>query len=286
MNPNRPLSLLSAAVLASALLAACAAPSHSDTAPPSPAPTAAAGGSTAPAAGAPAATLDGYRWNLVSAVDSAGKPIPALQREGKYGLQLSFSKGNLGIGGGCNHLGGGYTVKGERLEIGGIRTTLMACQDARLMQMDSEISKLLEGGAGFALEGQGPEPRLSLTTASGAKLGLVGEPTAQTRYGSEGTTMFFEVDAQRRTCPHPLMPEHKCLWVRERRYDGNGVALQPQQDWQFLYQEIEGYQHEPGERNVVRVKKFDVKNPPADASSVAYVLDMVVESELVPPPKS
>jgi hypothetical protein len=29
------------------------------------------------------------------------------------------------------------------------------------------------------------------------------------------------------------------------------------------------------------VKKFAVKNPPADASSVAYVLDMVVASEVV-----
>ena len=41
---------------------------------------------------------------------------------------------------------------------------------------------------------------------------------------------------------------------------------------------IEGYTHEDGVRNVVRVKRYEVKNPPADAPSQAYVLDMVVES--------
>jgi heat shock protein HslJ len=274
MNNSR-LLVLSAAALSLAVLAACAAPSHNT--------SRSAGDSAAPAA----ATVDlgGYQWNLDSATDSAGKPIAALQREGKYGLQLSFVKDRVAVSGGCNHVGAMYALKGERIEIKQFQTTLMACQDARLMQMDSEIAQQLEGSATFAIEGQAPQPRLLLTTASGSKLGLSGEPTAQTRYGSAGATMFFEVDAQRRTCPHPLMPKHQCLWVRERSYDANGVSQAPG-EWQFLYQDIEGYKHEAGVRNVVRVKKFDIKNPPADASSVAYVLDMVVESELVPPPKS
>lgn len=284
MTITRPL-VLSAAALSLALLAACAAPSHNtgngDAAK-------LAHDSAAPADAAPATSaidLDGYKWNLDSATDNAGKPIAALQREGKYGLQLSFVKDRLGVSGGCNHVGAMYALKGDRIEVKQFQTTLMACQDQRLMQMDSEISKQLEGSAKFAIEGEAPQPRLLLTTASGSKLSLSGEPTAETRYGSAGATVFFEVDAQRRTCPHPLMPKHQCLWVRERSYDANGVSQAPG-EWQFLYQDIEGYKHEAGVRNVVRVKKFDIKNPPADASSVAYVLDMVVESELVPAPKS
>jgi hypothetical protein len=31
------------------------------------------------------------------------------------------------------------------------------------------------------------------------------------------------------------------------------------------------------------VKRYPVKDPPADGSSLAYVLDMVVESEIVKP---
>ncbi|MBT2747243.1 MULTISPECIES: META and DUF4377 domain-containing protein [unclassified Lysobacter] len=282
MNITRPL-VLSAAALSLALLAACAAPSHNN-----------ADGAAAAPAGDSADTgfakssidLGAYRWNLDTASDAAGKPIGVLQREGKYGLQLSFLKDRLGVSGGCNHVGATYALNGDKIEVKNFQTTLMACQDPRLMQMDSEISKQLEGSTVFAIEGQAPQPRLLLTTASGSKLVLSGQPTPETRYGGAGTTMFFEVDAKRRSCPHPLMRDYQCLWVRERKYDANGVALAPAEDWHFLYQDIEGYTHEAGVRNVVRIKKFDIKNPPADASSVAYVLDMVVESELVPPPKS
>lgn len=289
--------LILAAALSSVLLAACAAPSTSpgtDAAKPAgdkPDAAQPADGA-APAAvksdPAPASSIDlrGYTWNLDSAVDAAGKPIALLQREGKYGLKLSFNGDNLGVSGGCNHVGAGFKLAGDRIEIGGFRSTLMACQDQRLMQMDSAIGEQLKGSTRFVIEGEAPQPRLLLTTAGGAKLTLSGEPTAETRYGGPGATVFLEVDSQLRKCSHPLIPNYQCLWVRERKYDDNGVALKPSDEWHFLYQSIEGYTHEAGIRNVVRVKKFDIKNPPADASSVAYVLDMVVESESVPAPKS
>ncbi|MBN9325065.1 MAG: DUF4377 domain-containing protein, partial [Delftia acidovorans] len=44
---------------------------------------------------------------------------------------------------------------------------------------------------------------------------------------------------------------------------------------------IEGYKHEPGIRNVLRIQRYKRQNVPADASAYAYVLDMVVESERV-----
>ena len=50
-----------------------------------------------------------------------------------------------------------------------------------------------------------------------------------------------------------------------------------------FYGDIEGYAHEAGIRNVLRVKRYTIKNPPADGSSLAYVLDMVVESGIVKP---
>lgn len=277
-------ALLLAAALSSVMLAACAAPSNNRS------DNAANGADTAAVKSdpAPASSIDlhGYTWNLDTAVDAAGKPIALLQRDGKYGLKLSFNGDKLGVSGGCNHVGAGFKLDGERIVVKDFQTTLMACQDARLMQMDDAISAQLTGSNRFALEGEAPTPRLLLTTASGAKLALSGVATAATRYGGPGATVFMEVDSQLRDCPHPLMPNHKCLWVRERKYDGNGVALKPSDEWHFLYQDIEGYQHEAGIRNVVRVKKFDIKNPPADASSVAYVLDMVVESESVPAPAS
>jgi heat shock protein HslJ len=284
ISHRRPAALWAVAALSTALLAACAAPSHNrdadakDAAMPS--------DSASPAASASNGSIElgGYRWTVDTATDKAGRPIAALQREGKYALTLSFVKDRLGVSGGCNHVGAQYAIKGAQLEVKEFQTTLMACQDARLMQMDTAISQQLQGSNRFAIEGEAPQPRLRLTTASGSTLNLSGEATAETRYGSAGATVFLEVDAQRRSCPHPLIRDHQCLWVRERSYDANGVAQKPSDEWHFLYQDIEGYQHEAGVRNVVRVKKFQIKNPPADAPSEGYVLDMVVESELVPAP--
>jgi hypothetical protein len=34
---------------------------------------------------------------------------------------------------------------------------------------------------------------------------------------------------------------------------------------------------------VLRLKRYEVKNPPADGRAVAYVLDMVVQTETVQP---
>jgi hypothetical protein len=69
--------------------------------------------------------------------------------------------------------------------------------------------------------------------------------------------------------------------VRELHYDAQGLRVGEPGLWQTLAQPIEGYEHHPGVRNVLRAKRYVVASPPADASSVAYVLDMVVESETV-----
>ncbi|MDL2286883.1 DUF4377 domain-containing protein [Desulfococcaceae bacterium OttesenSCG-928-F15] len=98
-----------------------------------------------------------------------------------------------------------------------------------------------------------------------------------------GETIFLEVAAQTRACSHPLNPTKPCLQIREIYYDKSGIKTGNSGDFENLYQPIEGYTHTPGIRNVLRVKRFKVQNPAADASSIAYVLDLVVESEVVKP---
>jgi len=78
---------------------------------------------------------------------------------------------------------------------------------------------------------------------------------------------------------------------RADSHGGGTVAAESQQglrvgtpgEWMPLYQDIEGYTHEPGVRNVLRLKRFTIKNPPVDAPATAYVLDTVIESEVVKP---
>ena len=159
--------------------------------------------------------------------------------------------------------------------------TMMACPDAALAALDDALTQRLQGSLDLSLQAGGTPPRLQLVTPSGDTLSFTGLPTAESRFGGPGETAFLEVAAQTVPCNQPLMPGKQCLLVRERRFDEQGLPAGTPGAWQPLYQDIEGYTHEPGIRNVLRVKRYPVRNPPADGPSVAYVLDLVVESEKV-----
>lgn len=230
-----------------------------------------------------ASALPAYHWQLRGATDRAGQRIDALFARPQLPLQLDFRDGRLGVSNACNRLGGGYRIEGGRLKVERMTQTLMACADPALAKLDDAIGQRLQSNPHIDVHTGGGDPQLHLATDSGDTLDFVGQPTAETRYGSAGETMFLEVDAQTQPCSHPLIPNKRCLKVRELRYDANGLRAGPPGEWRPLYQDIEGYAHEAGVRNVLRIKRYAIKNPPADAPSQAYVLDMVVESEIVKP---
>src|SRR5260221_1131106 len=86
-------------------------------------------------------------------------------------------------------------------------------------------------------------------------------PTAQTQYGSAGERIFLEVAPQRTACNHPLIKDFQCLRVREIRYGDNGVKTSTGEGENF-YSEIEGYKHEPGIPNVLRIQRYKRQNVP------------------------
>jgi hypothetical protein len=92
--------------------------------------------------------------------------------------------------------------------------------------------------------------------------------------------MFLEVASQRAECSHPLIPDYQCLRVREVAYGEDGLRSGEPGEWQLLYEDIEGFEHQPGVRNVVRVYRYNRDPVPADASSIVYVHDMTVESAI------
>ncbi|WP_049623016.1 META and DUF4377 domain-containing protein [Frateuria defendens] len=277
------------------LLAACASAPKADDAPPAPAAAATPASSTSPAstptastpaastpAASDAATLGRYHWQLSEASGRDGKRLDALFARPDKPLQLDFERDHLAIANGCNTMGGGYRLAGGRLEISALIQTMMACADPALNRLDAAIRQYLHGRPQFNLQGDAQSPRLTLVTDGGDRLVFAGVPTPATRYGSEGETVFLEVAADTQPCRHPLMPSAQCLQVRERHYDdAQGLLTTASGPWHPLYQPIEGYTHEAGVRNVLRVKRYAIAHPPADAPSSAYVLDMVVESERV-----
>ncbi len=240
-----------------------------------------------PATSTTAAALDpsvlgGHHWVLANAVDAKGRRIDALFARADKPVRVDFADGRIAVSNTCNRMMGSYALDGAKLTIGDMASTLMACTDPKMTALDGAVGTQLRGPLTAALQ-PGATPVLTLTGADGNVMTFHGEATAQTRYGGPGETMFFEVAAQAQPCSHPLIPGKQCLQVREVHYDDKGLETGKRGDWQPLFQDIEGFEHVDGTRNVVRVKRFTIQDPPADAPSVAYVLDMVVESETVAP---
>ena len=221
------------------------------------------------------ATLAGHHWRLESASAADGGRIGALSGNPDAPLQLDFGDGRVSVTNACNAMSADFTLDAGELVLGPMASTRRACAGP-LMAMEREAHARLAGSHQLHLE-PGDPPRLRLVNARGDTLVFGGVPTARTRYGSEPERVFLEVAAERIECQHPPMPGHRCLRVRELRYDDRGLA-RGAGEWGPLYAEIEGFEHRPGTRSVLRLDRYRRQDVPADASSVAYVLDMVVET--------
>ena len=219
-------------------------------------------------------TLESHRWTLSTALDAQGRRIEALVPGGGRPVVLSFAEGRINIEGGCNRLFGGYRVDGGRLEVGRLGSSMMACEPA-LMKVDSTLTELLAKPVRIEAT-VGAEPTLRLVTASDAMLAFTGQLTLEARFGAP-TRLVLEVAAQTVPCPNPPAGAKACLQVRERRFDDKALAVGDPGPWQTFAEPIEGYTHQPGVRNVLRIKRYDRGAAPG-ASRYVYVLDLVVES--------
>lgn len=228
-------------------------------------------------------TLERYHWVLDAATDRSGARIDALFAPPRKPLQLDFNDGRIAVVNACNAIGGGYELRDGRLRVAHLMSTLMACVDPKVGALDAAIRHRLERAPTIALLGDGSAPRLELRGDDGDRLVFAGQPTAETRYGGPGERVFLEVAAQTVPCDAARAHDARCLRVRELHYDANGLRAGEPGPWQVLTQPIEGYAHEDGVRNVLRLKRFHAANATAGAPVMAYVLDMVVESEVVKP---
>lgn len=242
--------------LAFAALAACAAvPPAADAATPD------------------AAQLGGYHWQLAQATDHDGQRIAALFVRADKPLQLDFVDGRVSVRNACNGMGGSYRIANGQLIVGPMMHTMMACADQALNRLDGLIGQRLASHPAIAVVQQGGKPQLQLRTAAGDTLEFDGVPTAETRYGGTGTTEFLEVAAQKVPCQQ----KQPCLNVREIHYDANGLKTGTPGGWHAL-PGIEGYTHQDGVHNIVRVTRYATGGAPA-----AYVLDTVVETSIPKP---
>ena len=227
--------------------------------------------------------LGRYHWTLVFATDANNRRIAGLPPGPDRPVVLSFDGSRLSVQGPCNRLVGGYEVTAaNQLTVNVGASTRMAC-DPGLMQADSALFDLLAKPLQVQLTGrQDSSAQLQLVSPGNGAINFTGEPTPESLYGA-GTTVFLEIAAQSVACSIPPSPNTRCPQYRERHYDDKGLMVGIPGEWKPLTFNIEGFTHREGVRTVVRVKRFQRPASARGAPSNLYVLDLVVESEIVKP---
>ena len=87
--------------------------------------------------------LKGTSWQLYA----IGKTFPI---EGST-ITISFEDGHVSGSSGCNHYGGAYKVNKDKIEIGLLNTTLMACADSAMMDQESTFMRMLGNAQRFEI---------------------------------------------------------------------------------------------------------------------------------------
>jgi len=278
------LQLRAVVAIVAVSVAACAPPATEQP----PAPTAVPVAATTPAPAAVAAIdlatgLVAYRWQLRTATDAGGQSLAALFPSAERPLGLGFADGRVNVEGACNRMGASYQLlEGGKIQVGQAMSTMMACPPP-LDRVDAAVAAVLAGTLQVAIEGTAEAPTLRLVAADGSILQLAGEPTPETRFGGPGTIAFLEVAAQSGPCEEPPASERRCLMVRERHFDADGLATGTPGDFRPLPEGIEGYTPTEGQRQVLRVKRFQREAAAGGEPEVHFVLDLVIETEIVAP---
>ena len=202
------------------------------------------------------ASLAGTRWSLAD----SQLAVPAPQDGSR--VRLEFTADRVSARSGCNTGTGAYRLEDGRLVLAGpMATTRMTC-----IGPAAEYEPRFFGFLASQPRAKFVSGDLVLESAQGA-LRFRTEPMPS----AAAVQKFIYVAAERAPCVG--VAPMQCLQVRDS----------PEQSWRLHYGEIIGFTHEPGIEYRLRILEDDVPNPPADASSKRWFLDLVVEQRVVRP---
>lgn len=206
--------------------------------------------------------LEAYTWKL----------------NDKEGEILIFKDERLNINVGCNSMSTSYNLTNATLETNLLISTMMFCDD-QSSTIEKEVSAFFDKAKisiSFVSKDLA-KPILKLSKENGKSYKIYGDMTPEAKYGSKGETIFLEIAAEKKPCTGVVPQE--CLQVRYmENHDG---ILKPKTDWEYFYSPIEGYEHSDNYEVILRVKRYKLKNVPADHGAYVYVRDMVVSQKSV-----
>lgn len=208
-------------------------------------------------------TLVNYTWSY-----QANSNLPA--------IEASFDGDNvLSIATGCNQQNGTWQAIGESLHTGLLRSTMMMCDPARMAQEKLSQTIFSDSHLRVKFDSNSSEPVLILETQQGMRYTFKGKMKPEAKYQSTGETVFLEVSPTTKPC---LKDSSKpCYMVREVTYNAQSVK-QVNPTWFTQAIDIEGYQHDPSVRKIIRTKRFKTQTTP---SNDVYIYDMTVEQEVI-----
>ncbi|MCA3192824.1 META and DUF4377 domain-containing protein [Cupriavidus sp.] len=221
------------------------------------------------------------RWELVrwQMPDGTVRDIP----HGDNGEPIVFnfsdgidsSQGTVNGTSGCNRFTGGYGKTDTGIRFDRVAGTRMACPGPR-METESALLKAMQSP--FTTVGTQPSAgstgRQVIWKTSGGDLlqfveregvGRRGDKVDPATGGVPGREKIIYIDSQRVECSG--VGKLQCYRWRES----------PDAPWQLWYGPIEGLDFEQGVSYKLRVREYQVPNPPADASAIRWQLLEVVE---------
>lgn len=224
--------------------------------------------------------LPKQHWALQTAVDAKGQRIAALFARADKPLTLNFTASTLSVDNACNALHTGIKLSGSSIMAEAYASTMKACAEPALAALDQEVSKRLTGALEMRMA-PGGSPMLELTNKVGDVLVFAGGQTAETKYGGPGERVFLEISPDAKPCANDK--NILCVQMREIQYNEKGLKVGTPGPYQESSTLIEGFAVRPGVHSVLRVNRFPLKSPAKDGAKYAYVLDMVVEVDVVKP---
>jgi len=198
--------------------------------------------------------LDHTKWRLTGVGHSDLKIPPGVKYTVTFeGSQYSFS--------GCNQIAGRFRLEaGKLVTTGPGRSTMRGCPP-EVHAVDAGFTGMLHAKPTVRVEGD----QLILAGDDGAQWTFQKEQLAS----KDATTKFIYVAAFTKDCTGTAPMQ--CLQIRESK----------DQPWTLSHMSIVGFEHVPGIEYRVRIKEDQVPHPVADAPSVVWYLDMVVEQTVV-----
>lgn len=111
------------------------------------------------------ATLQNYRWQLVSVTDLAGKPTKLELFNPAKPLLVSFDKGRVSFDNTCNRMWGNYSLTHDNVLIKNIVSTRMMCMPESRMAYDAAAPSTLNGQFKLTQDTKG-QPVLTVTSVN------------------------------------------------------------------------------------------------------------------------